>query len=239
MKRKRLSNSLINKEFTLQEKENIKRICLACDKIGNVLLKLHPMFDQVRILSHLTERAKEGEFFIKIGYDGHVLSTDSEDDLIAMDAVNWQKIMNDLNCLYAIEMDISVEGSVMVLPEDIVDEISYEIERQDMEIEREKKQYLMRKRLNESKSKTKRLIELNDQPLYPGPWRKEPYPPRVYVEKLEKYKATNCVDDAEKQDLIVQLQTNLAGFQGPAYNYDDHNLTETWMKSFEDMECKY
>ena len=223
-----------NDSFNAEERENLKRICLTFNKVGNVLLKLYPLFDSVSLLSSLTDRAKTGAYFIKIGYDGELLAKDADKSAVAMNGVFWNLIARELNQGYADKFGLSIENEAIVLPEDVLDEVRYEIERQEMEISREVKRYMTQKRLNESKGKTQKLLELNDQPLFPGCWRKEAFGPRVYVEKLEKYKAATCVSESEKKDLQEQLLTNLSGFQGPAYNYDDHDLTERWMKSFED-----
>lgn len=234
-----------NDGFNPDEKENIKRISLAFNKVGNLLLQLHPLFDHVALLSSLTDKAKTGHFFCKIGYSGDILPADAEQSLISVHGVRWQMIIEELNAGYATSFGMSPEVGTIVLPEEIVDEISYEFERQDLEVQKENKRFLTQKRLSESKGlaqkrldeskvKTKKLLELNDQPLFPGCWRKEAFAPRVYVEKLQEYKGASCIEPREQRDLQQQLRTSLAGFQGPAYNYDDHDLTERWMNSFED-----
>jgi hypothetical protein len=219
--------------FNAEERENLKRICLAFNKVGNVLLELHPLFDSVTLLSGLTDKAKTGCYFIKIGYSGEILPADADPSSVSMHGVHWQMIIDDLNSGYATSFGILLEENATILPEKIVDEISYEFERQDLEVQKANKRYLAQKRLSESKGKTQKLLALNVEPLFPGCWRKEAFTPRIYVEKLEKYKGASCVDVAEQQDLQAQLSTDLTGFQGPAYNYDDHDLTERWMKSFE------
>lgn len=64
-------------------------------------------------------------------------------------------------------------------------------------------------------------------------WRKEAFPPRQY-DPITEYVPTNSVSLEEGNDLIKLLQTNLDGYLGPAYNYDDRRLTEEWMLSFRD-----
>ena len=224
----------VNDGFNADERENIKRISLAFNKVGNLLVQLHPLFEHVALLSNLTNKAKAGYFFCKIGFSGEILPHDAEQSLISVHGVQWQMIINELNAGYAASFAMNVDGGAIVLPEEIIDEISYEFERQDLEVQKENKRFLAQKRLDESKGKTQKLLQLNDQPTFPGCWRKEAFAPRVYVEKLLKYKGATCVSLREQQDLQEQLRTNLTGFQGPAYNYDDHDLTERWMKSFED-----
>jgi hypothetical protein len=230
----RQTSASANDGFNADERENIKRICLAFNKVGNILLQLHPLFDNVALLSRLTDKAKTGCFFCKIGYAGEILSADAEQSLISLHGVHWHMITEALTEGYANSFGGSHEGGMIDLPEEVADEINYEFERQDLEVQKANKRFLAQKRLSESKGKTEKLLELNDQPLFPGSWRKEAYAPRVYVEKLQKYKGASCVEEGEKRDLQEQLRTSLQGFQGPAYNYDDHDLTERWMKSFED-----
>jgi hypothetical protein len=71
----------------------------------------------------------------------------------------------------------------------------------------------------------------NGLPVFPGAWRKKPFPPRTY-EKLTDYVVTGSITDEEKTDVQNQLLTDLNGFQGPACSYDDHELTEEWMMAF-------
>ena len=66
-----------------------------------------------------------------------------------------------------------------------------------------------------------------------GKWHKEPFLRRTY-EKLTDYAVTNFISEAEGELLRQQLVTPLDGFQGQAYNYDDHGLTEEWMVTFKD-----
>lgn len=92
--------------------------------------------------------------------------------------------------------------------------------------------------------------------MFPGKWRKDPFPPRTY-QWLSEYRITSNIgtlgcccyarslvsmsDEAfvtgpeERVRLQEQLHTPLDGFLGQAYNYDDHDLTEEWMVSFQDI----
>ena len=70
-----------------------------------------------------------------------------------------------------------------------------------------------------------------------GKWRKEPYAARAY-EYLTDYAVTANVGEEEGTQLRQQLVTPLNGFLGQAYNYDDHDLTEEWMVTFQDKGSK-
>lgn len=70
-----------------------------------------------------------------------------------------------------------------------------------------------------------------------GKWRKEPYAARSY-EYLTDYAVTANVGEEEGKQLRQQLVTPLNGFLGQAYNYDDHDLTEEWMVTFQDKGSK-
>lgn len=48
--------------------------------------------------------------------------------------------------------------------------------------------------------------------------------------------ATDSIPQIEADGLLKTLDTSLNGFLGPAYNYDDHTLTEEWMVSFKDRD---
>ena len=77
---------------------------------------------------------------------------------------------------------------------------------------------------------------LSDQPMVSGPWRKSPADQREY-EKLDEYIATKTISTSEQSSVLEQLTTTLTtGFRGPAYNFDDGQLTEEWMCSFQDMK---
>ena len=72
----------------------------------------------------------------------------------------------------------------------------------------------------------------NGLPAISGKWRKEPYGARTY-EYLTDYSVTSNIGDEEGTNLRDQLITPLNGFLGQAYNYDDHDLTEEWMVTFQ------
>lgn len=72
--------------------------------------------------------------------------------------------------------------------------------------------------------------------MIPGKWRKEPYGTRAY-EYLTDYSVTANIGEEEGRQLREQLVTPLNGFLGQAYNYDDHDLTEEWMVTFQDKSA--
>ena len=51
---------------------------------------------------------------------------------------------------------------------------------------------------------------------------------------MTDYSTTSNIGDEEGTQLRAQLVTPLDGFLGQAYNYDDHDLTEEWMVTFQD-----
>lgn len=77
----------------------------------------------------------------------------------------------------------------------------------------------------------------NGLPVIAGKWRKEPYSTRAY-EYLTDYAVTANVGQEEATELREQLVTPLNGFLGQSYNYDDHDLTEEWMVTFQDKSSK-
>lgn len=77
----------------------------------------------------------------------------------------------------------------------------------------------------------------NGLPIISGKWRKEPYATRAY-EYLTDYAVTGNIGEEEGKQLRQQLVTPLNGFLGQAYNYDDHDLTEEWMVTFQDKSSK-
>lgn len=64
-------------------------------------------------------------------------------------------------------------------------------------------------------------------------WKKEAYLPRQY-DPIKEYVPTNSIDAHEGSSILDSLNTNLDGYIGPAYNYDDQRLAEDWMLSFQD-----
>lgn len=95
--------------------------------------------------------------------------------------------------------------------------------------------------------------------MFPGKWRKDPFPARTY-QWLSEYRITSnigtlgccccccahsCLVSMSDEVFVAgpeegvrlqeQLHTPLDGFLGQAYNYDDHDLTEEWMVSFQDI----
>jgi len=75
---------------------------------------------------------------------------------------------------------------------------------------------------------------LEHQPAVGGPWRKTPVEKRDY-EKLNDYVVTATIPPGEQVLLLQQLNTPMETcFRGPAYNFDDGQLTEEWMCSFRD-----
>ena len=77
---------------------------------------------------------------------------------------------------------------------------------------------------------------LQDQPVVEGTWRKAPVDQREY-ETLSDYVVTSTIPPAEQRLLLEQLNTPMETcFRGPAYNFDDGQLTEEWMCSFKDQK---
>lgn len=67
----------------------------------------------------------------------------------------------------------------------------------------------------------------------PNRWRKEAFTLREY-DPITEYVPTKSIDIDEGNSLLDSLNTNLDGYIGPAYNYDDQLLTEDWMLNFQD-----
>ena len=75
---------------------------------------------------------------------------------------------------------------------------------------------------------------LDDQPKVSGSWRKTQGEHRKY-DVLTQYAVTSTIPESEQLEVLQQLKTPLqTGFRGPAYNFDDGQLTEEWMCSFKD-----
>ncbi len=49
-----------------------------------------------------------------------------------------------------------------------------------------------------------------------------------------EYVPASCLSAEESQAVTKDLATNLDGYIGPAYNYDDRKLTEEWMSNFQE-----
>jgi hypothetical protein len=64
-------------------------------------------------------------------------------------------------------------------------------------------------------------------------WRKEAYSPREY-DSINEYVPTSSIDVNEGLALVDSIKTNLDGYIGPAYNFDDQRLADDWMLNFKD-----
>ena len=107
------------------------------------------------------------------------------------------------------------------------------------------------------KKKTTAYLKLHNQlpSMASSRWRKNAFPPREYTPLSQYYISPSEYSSSSSpsssssspstfssylgvSSLREQLNTNLSGFLGPAYNYDDCGLTETWMLNFRDASCK-
>lgn len=161
------------------------------------------------ILENLLNLVKEGVFYESIhnAKGKHLGKLDENKPK----RVNWDKLEQKL--LNIISSDIKVSSTQLFK---INEEIA--IERRFQKDE-------------DLKLKTKNLQERNDQAILPGPWRKKPFPIRRY-QKLNDYAITESISSEESTKIKNQLTTDLDGFLGPPYNYDDQGLTEEWMVSY-------
>ncbi len=75
---------------------------------------------------------------------------------------------------------------------------------------------------------------VGDHPSVIGSWKKTPDTQRVY-NHIEDYVVTCTIPEFEQNCVLSQLKSSLpTEFRGPAYDFDDGQLTEEWMCSFKD-----
>eukprot|EP01035_Chromulina_nebulosa_P017573 gene17573-23141_t len=130
--------------------------------------------------------------------------------------VDWDSLERELI------MAINNGNEAFVISDNIKDEIETEKRIQNEYVTKIK-----------AKSKLQSLQNRNGQAVMLGKWRKEPFPARVY-DKLDSYAVCKGLSEKDSTATLKQLNTKMNGFLGPAYNYDDHSLTEAWMMSFKD-----
>ena len=182
--------------------------------VGSIILTAYTQTLAQRIEHFIKQRLKCGEFYFVSSFTGRLL-------------VNW-----DLFYASVIELfseghpDSDVQGKGFILPKSMQDDLDAERHFQ----EEEEKKY-------SSKEQLRVLHSRNGQPIMPGKWHKEAYPKRIYTE-LTDYTVTPFVSDEEANAINNQLLTTMDGFLGPAYNYDDHGLTEEWMVTFTDSKSE-
>ena len=132
--------------------------------------------------------------------------------------VDWELFENDLKFLLA-----GNESQDFLLPREVQEQIYVEKTIQQEKISK------ALKKLMQDKFKLRNL-----EPCLNGKWRKVAFPPRKY-EMLDKgYAITGNIPAEEAAELEEQLVTPLNGYLGPAYNFDDNDLTQQWMVSFKD-----
>ena len=149
--------------------------------------------------------------------EGKYFYRDSDPLLQDFDRVHWILLLEDV--LRGYDEENSDDKVVM---EVVREEIEFE-----QEVEENEREAVFKKQM-------KRLLQQsNDLPAMTGRWRREPFPPREYL-PLTTYRVTDNVSAEEASEVRSQLLTELDGFLGPAYNYDDCGLTEAWMVSFRD-----
>jgi len=199
-----------------------KRASKLFDRIDRLFSEISPYVPNAdRHVNTVKGKLKYGDYYM---YD----STDKKQYLRQ---INFEQVALDLSerC-YG-------EPRIELLPAKIRHEFVYERAKQNDE----RLELLKREHIRD-------LEKRNDLPQISGKWRKEPYPVRVY-ERLTNYVpasltasvsgliSTNTNDNPENLNSLElkQLDTDLEGYLGQPYNYNDGELTEEWMSSFQDL----
>mmetsp|Transcript_11481 Transcript_11481/g.42868 ORF Transcript_11481/g.42868 Transcript_11481/m.42868 type:complete len:1958 (-) Transcript_11481:262-6135(-) len=77
------------------------------------------------------------------------------------------------------------------------------------------------------------LERVNSECLFPGRWRRKAFPHRQY-EKILDYVPSTMLADSERERIEALRKTEMSGFCGGAYNFDDNELQEEWMTGYND-----
>lgn len=108
--------------------------------------------------------------------------------------------------------------------------------------ELEVEQYYFEQDISKEIAKIKMKLfksEMKLQPEITGKWIKGGSLEKRQYEELTTYKATENVNAKEQDMLLQQLDSNLGTtYLGQPYNFDDGQLTEEWMCTYEDKTTK-